>query len=56
MEELLQQQLFEEKQLPKQIKSDCRKQVSEMKKTMGLRRTPEEKERLKKVGRNNSSA
>ena len=48
-EELLQQQVFEQKQLPRQIKSECRKQLSELKKTMGLRRTPEEKEKIRKV-------
>ncbi len=48
-DELLQQQLFEQKQLPKLIKSEYKKQSSEMKKTMGLRRTAEEKEKLKKL-------
>ena len=49
MEELLQQQLFEQKQLPKQIKIEYKRQLSEVKKNMGLRRTQEDKEKLKKV-------
>ena len=52
MEELLHQQIFEQKQLPKQVKGEYKKQLSEVKKNMGLRRTPEEKEKLKKVSIN----
>ena len=49
MEELKQQQLFETKQLPKQIRIEYKQHLSEAKKNMGLRRTPEDKEKLKKV-------
>jgi hypothetical protein len=48
-EELKQQQIFERKQLPKQINAEYKQQLLEMKKSMGLRRTTEDKARLKKL-------
>lgn len=49
LDELKQQQLFERKQLPKQVHAEFKQQLSELKKTMGLRRTAEDREKLKKV-------
>lgn len=49
LEELKQTQIFEKKQLPKQLNAEFKTQLNEMRKTMGLRRTAEDKAKLKKV-------
>lgn len=49
LEELKQTQIFEKKQLPKQLHAEFKTQLNEMRKTMGLRRTAEDKAKLKKV-------
>lgn len=49
LEELKQQQLFERKQLPKQLNAEFKQQLAEARKTMGIRRTAEDKAKLKRV-------
>lgn len=49
LDELKQQQLFERKQLPKQLHAEFKQQLTELKKNMGLRRTANDRNKLKKV-------
>ncbi|XP_003383893.1 PREDICTED: serine/threonine-protein kinase 10-like [Amphimedon queenslandica] len=49
LDELKQTQLFEKKQLPKQLNAEFKVQLNELRKTMGLRRTAEDKAKLKKL-------
>lgn len=52
MEELRERHLFERKQLPKRIKAEHKKQLSDLKKQMKLRRTDADKAKLREVSFN----